>query len=506
MMGTAVATNEGTIIECRYLVVSPTEILEDAAIAYRAGTVIATGPRGEVIAAYPEFARIGSPQHTIVMPGLINSHHHGFGLSTVQFGYQDDYLETWLIDLISMPPVDPFVDTLWSAMRQVRSGVTTVQHSAFVRTPTRFGEEVADAVRAYGQLGVRALVAIQARDQHSYVYQDDDAFLAGVPADVASQVRDAEAQLPWPTWEEIKDVVVQHATALAGHPTLGVQICAEGPEWCSEELLLDIAATAREHELRVHMHCLETPFQPDFAQRHFGKEALLKLRELGFLGPHLSLAHAAWISEDELEICAAEGVSLCHCPSSNLRLRNGVFPLEAAVKAGVKVGLGLDSNTLNDDDDMLQEMRLALRLHRMPQHPQLSWAPSAEDILTMATAGGAATVGKSAEVGDLSIGKAADLVVMDGQKLLFPYASTAVSIVEHIVGRATPELITDVIIAGEHILAAGEFTRVDEQHVGRELAASAQTPVPPAQQQWRDAMVALQPYVRDFYSHWAESR
>jgi cytosine/adenosine deaminase-related metal-dependent hydrolase len=506
MMGKGVATNSGTIVECSHLVVSPTKVLENAAIAFRDGVVVATGPREEVISQYPDFARIGSSQHTIVMPGLVNSHHHGFGLSTVQFGYRDDYLETWLIDLISMPPVDPFLDTLWSAMRQVRSGVTTVQHSAFVRSPVRFGEEVEDALRAYSELGVRALLAIQARDQNSYVYQDDDAFLDSVPAEVAAKVRAAESKLPWPSWDEIKQVVLHHASELAENPMLGVQICAEGPEWCSEDLLVDIAATARANDLRVHMHCLETPFQPDYMRELYGTDAISKLKEIGFLGPHLSLAHAAWITTEQLDICAAEGVTLCHCPSSNLRLRNGIFPLEAAHRAGVSVGLGLDSNTINDNDDMLQEMRLALRLHRMPQHPELSWAPTAEDILTLATSGGAAAVGRSGELGSLDAGMAADLVMLDGQKLLFPYASGDVSIGEHIVGRATPDVITDVIIAGEHVLAGGEFANVDEAQVGRELAASVRQPIPSEQQEWRDAMVALHPHVRDFYARWGTAR
>lgn len=492
----------GTIIECRYLVVSATEVIENAAVAYRGNVIVDTGEADDVIARLPGFTRVGSRETTIAMPGLINSHHHGWGLSTLQFGVQDDYLEPWLIDLISLPPVDPYVDTMWSAMRQIRSGVTSVQHSAFVRSPSRFKEEIDASYRAYETLGMRALIAIQARDRNSYVYQDDEEFLATVPEGVATRVREAADKLPWPSWAETKELVLEYAAKFAKHSTLGVQICAEGPEWCTEELLRDISDTARAHQLRIHMHCLESPFQPVYLKEQYGMRAVEKLAEIGILGSHLSLAHAAWITEAELEICAREGVTLCHCPSSNLRLRNGIFPLEAARRAGVTVGIGLDSNTINDDDDMLQELRMALRLHRLPHPPGLTWAPSAADILGMATTGGAAAIGRGRELGALRTGMLADIVLVDAEALLHPYASEGLGIVDHIVTRATPATITDVIIDGETVLANGAFTRVDEARVGRELAEAARREVPEEHREWREAMIELYPYARMFYENW----
>jgi cytosine/adenosine deaminase-related metal-dependent hydrolase len=501
---TGQASVTGTLVECRFLIRSAADVVEDAAVAFVDGTIVNSGNADEMHRSYPSFNRVGSRTTAVAMPGLVNSHHHGWGLSTQQYGIDDDYLEPWLIDLISMPPIDPYLDTMWSAMRQIRSGVTAVQHSSFVRSPVHFREEIDASFRAYSDLGMRALIAVQTRDRNSYVYQDDDDFLATVPEPVATKVNAAAANLPWPEWTEIKRLILDYSGQFENHPTLGVEICAEGPEWCSEQLLVQIAETARQHDLRIHMHCLESSFQPSFLRSEYGTRTVRKLEQIGILGPHLSLAHAAWMSAEELDYCAANGVALCHCPSSNLRLRNGIFPLSAAKGSGVTVGLGLDSNTINDDDDMLQELRMALRVHRLPKPPRLTWAPTPADILSMATVGGAAAMGKTGLIGELRTGMAADLVLLDYNRIQFPYVAPGGSVVDQVVTRATPSAVTDVVINGEHVLSGGRFTRVDEENIASGLIESARLPTPEVHRAWREAMVELRPYVDDFYARWPE--
>jgi cytosine/adenosine deaminase-related metal-dependent hydrolase len=208
------------------------------------------------------------------------------------------------------------------------------------------------------------------------------------------------------------------------------------------------------------------------------------------------------MTEEELRICADNGVVLCHCPSSNLRLRNGVFPLGAARDNGVTVGIGLDSNTINDDDDMLQELRLALRVHRLPNPPQLTWAPSPADILQMATAHGAAAMGKTGVIGELAQGMAADLVLVDHRELQYPYAVPDASIVDQVVTRAKSSAVTDVVINGVTVLSDGRFTRIDEDAIASALIESARRPMPAEHREWREAMVDLRPHVDAFYSEW----
>ena len=100
--------------------------------------------------------------------------------------------------------------------------------------------------------------------------------------------------------------------------------------------------------------------------RLYGKSTLPHLEELGLAGPHVSLAHGVWLTPEDMAVCAESGMTVCHNPSSNLRLRVGVLPGVALAEHGVNIALGMDSTTLNDDEDMLQEMRLAQLLHRLP--------------------------------------------------------------------------------------------------------------------------------------------
>lgn len=493
--------NGGYLLQGKYVLTGAGRILERAAVAFDSrGLILAVGDPAELKERYPTFAPTGSLEESAVMPGLINSHHHGWGISPVQFGVVDDYLEPWLIKLGALPPVDPYLDTLWSAMRQVRAGVTTVQHSSFIRNPSTFDHEVTEAIRAYQELGMRATVAVQVRDRNSFVYQDDDSFLDSIPAGVASIVRAATAEMAWPDWPHARDLVSDLRRNLASAATLDVQVCAEGPEWCSVNLLEDIAEFSDALNVRVHMHCLESRYQPAYLQAEYQQPVIDQLKAIGLLTDRLSLAHSTWISPSELELVAEAGTSLCHCPSSNLRLRNGIFPLEEARDRGAIVSLGLDSNSLNDDDDMLQEMRLALRLHRMPVGEGFTWAPSATDILQMVLEGGSKAVGLHGQIGVLTEGAVADVLLIDLDGLEPVSTPHPAGFEEMLVNRGRPSNVRSVFIAGRPVLKEWSFEAVDEWLVRQELLGSAAKTPPPSYVRWRDAARELQPYVNDFYS------
>src|SRR5262249_59847909 len=113
-------------------------------------------------------------------------------------------------------------------------------------------------------------------------------------------------------------------------------------------------------------HLVETAYQKEYARRRSGGTALAHLARLGLVGPRLTLGHGVWLTEADIEMVAGAGATICHNASSNLRLRSGVGPLNHWAARGVRVAIGLDEAGLNDDRDMLQEMRLVLRLHRVP--------------------------------------------------------------------------------------------------------------------------------------------
>ena len=136
------------------------------------------------------------------------------------------------------------------------------------------------------------------------------------------------------------------------------------------------------------MHCLESPYQREFGFASYGKSTVEHLHELGMLGPDVSLGHAVWLKDRDMEICAETGTSVCHNASSNLRLRVGILPAARMLEKGVNVSIGMDGTTLNDDEDMLQELRLVSKLHRAPRGLEYTACPTPFDVLTMGTVNG----------------------------------------------------------------------------------------------------------------------
>jgi cytosine/adenosine deaminase-related metal-dependent hydrolase len=489
------------IVRGKYVVTGPSaagiDIVRDGAVLVRDDAVEAVGPFAELTVAEPAAEVIGGPD-AIVIPGLVNSHHHGWGLSTLQFGVPDDRLEPWLIDLISMPIVDPYLDTMYSAMKLIRSGVTSVQHSGFTRDPMAFEHEVREAIRAYRDIGLRVLYAVQVRDQNSYAYQDDAAFLQGLPPSVGESVQAAEAGWGVVDPDHALELAVRLQDELSNDPLVTPALCAEGPEWCSAGLLAKVRATADASGMRLHLHCLESPIQRAYLEAELGQSVLEYLDSLAILGPDASLGHAVWLSARDIELCAARGVVVCHCPSSNLRLRNGILPLAAYEAGGVTVALGVDSSTINDDDDFLQEMRLAARLHRLPNGVDVAPAPGAADVFRMATVNGAAAMGLSESIGQLAPGMKADLVTLDFGAISHPYLSAAIPPLDAVVYRAKRGDVRDVLVNGKPVLTDGRVTTVDEADIEQRLAGSVDDQSS-RYRAWRDAMKALRPHVADFF-------
>ena len=140
---------------------------------------------------------------------------------------------------------------------------------------------------------------------------------------------------------------------------------------------------AARYQTGIHIHLVESFYQKEFGIRTWSKTPVAHLDELGFLGPEVSCAHSVWLTDADIELLARTNTTVCHNASSNLRLKNGVAPVNAMVSGGVNVAIGTDSTSINDDDDMLQEMRLVSKLHREPSIA--APAINSHQVLKMAT-------------------------------------------------------------------------------------------------------------------------
>jgi cytosine/adenosine deaminase-related metal-dependent hydrolase len=172
------------------------------------------------------------------------------------------------------------------------------------------------------------------------------------------------------------------------------------------------------------------------------------------------------------------------------------------LEKGVNVSIGMDGTTINDDEDMLQELRLVAKLHRQPRGLQYAAAPTSEDVLRMATAGGARSMTLESTIGVLEPGKKADVVVIDLDRIEHPYLDPRVHVVDAILYRARGMDVDTVLVDGEVVLRDRAFVKVDENEILRELRSSAEAEPSPLQARWHEALRELKPHVVRFYERW----
>jgi 5-methylthioadenosine/S-adenosylhomocysteine deaminase len=476
-------------------------LIEDGGVAVEGDRVAAVGPYEELKARYPQAEEIGSRRH-VVIPGLVNTHHHGWGLTSFQLGFVDDYLESWIPDIWQLKVVDAYLDTLWADMRNIRSGVTTLLHAAYGRDWSNYVGETRAKLRAHEDSGIRAGYAVHALDQNTFVYQDDDTFLAALPAGLAERIRGILAEMKLATAEDFFDLTGKLAREYEGHPRIRIMMCPVAPQWCSDDLLRRIREAAREWGLAIHLHCLESPYQREFGRKSYGMSTVAHLDELRFLGPDVSFGHAVWLTEDDMDICVATGTSVSHNASSNLRLRVGILPAARMLEKGVNVSIGMDGTTLNDDEDMLQELRLVAKLHRLPRGLEYASCPTSFDVLTMGTANGARSLSLDGMIGKLEPGYKADVVLIDSDGFAKPYLDPRVHVVDAVLYRARGMDVETVLVDGEVVLRDGVFAKLDESGILRELVASAEADPSPLAKRWAEALQELKPHVVRFYERW----
>jgi cytosine/adenosine deaminase-related metal-dependent hydrolase len=250
------------------------------------------------------------------------------------------------------------------------------------------------------------------------------------------------------------------------------------------------------------MHLLETPYQRVFAERQTGSTAVAHLARLGLLGPKLTLGHAIWLEERDLDLIAESGTKVCHNASSGLKLASGVTPVAELAARGVTVGLGIDQSGINDDHDMIQEMRLAWALARRPARWHL--APDAAAVFRMATEGGAATTDFSGTIGRLDPGRAADAILMDRTGLDSPSWDVDVPLLDALLHRAKSGDVHTSMVAGRLIMRNRTLLFVDKAALVDDIAERLRAPADDREVAARNLARDVLPYVEAFYATWHE--
>ncbi|NPU10141.1 amidohydrolase family protein [Bradyrhizobium sp. 83002] len=471
-------------------------VIEDGAVLSRDGVIVAVGSFAELERLAPQATVKRHPNH-VMLPGFVNSHHH-VGLTPLQLGSPDHALELWFASRLPARRIDLYLDTLYSAFEMIASGVTTVQHihgwmaggfDAIHGAATK-------VLEAYRAIGMRASYCYAVREQNRLVYEADEEFCARLPAPwnerLAAHLK--AQQVPFADYMKLFDVLTAEN---AGATLTRIQLAPANLHWCTDDGLVALHEKSRAAKVPMHMHLLETAYQKEYARRRTGKTAVRHLHDLGVLGPHMTLGHGVWLTEEDIDIVADTGTCICHNCSSNFRLRSGLAPLNVWEKKGITIGMGLDEAGINEDRDMLQELKLALRVHRTPGMDDE--VPTAPQIVRMATEGGAKTTAFGDSIGRLEQGRLFDAVLIDWNAAVYPFQDPDIPMLDALVQRAKSQHVAAVYVGGDIVYADGRFTRINRDEVLAEIADILAKPRTEEEVARRELGLAVFPHVKQFY-------
>jgi cytosine/adenosine deaminase-related metal-dependent hydrolase len=478
------------------------EEIADGAVLQEDGIITAVGTFKDLRKRHPKVPVIGSGNE-IMLPGFVNAHHH-VGLTPVQLGSPDMPLELWFVTRMVLRTVDLYLDTLYSAFEMIGSGVTTVQHihGWMPGTLSEVEEKSAQVIKAYEDIGMRVSYCYAVRDQNRLVYQADQEFLASLPK---------ELQGPMQRWYDrfkltLDDAKEHFRHVHAAHNAkrrVRVQLAPANLHWCSDRALTWFSETSQSLKVSLHMHLVETAYQKEYAWRRGKCTALEYLDRFGLVTPLMTLGHGVWLNEKDIERLAEARGCICHNCSSNFRLRSGVAALNIFERKGITTAIGMDEAGINDDRDMLQEMRLVLRAHRTPGMVDED-VPTMAQVLRMATVGGARTTPFDRQIGTLEVGNAADLVLIDWQQIAYPYLDVETPLLDAVIQRARAHGVKMTMCDGEVVYQDGTFTKVDRDSALEALHEDLQKALADDEVERRKLSKALLPYVRKFYANYID--
>ena len=345
-----------------------------------------------------------------ILPALSNTHNHA--AMTLMRGYADDMpLEKWLQEYVW-----PFEDKLTAA--DIRRGSDIAVSEMLSSGSVFFSDmyfEIDETVKAVEESGMRAAIGITVMENHSKSVEEQK----------MQYVRDWKD----PTGGRIQLVMAPHSVYTVG-----------------PDKLKRSAAFARKNGLRLHIHVAETRTEVQNCIRDYGTTPVRYLDSLGFLGPDVIAAHCVHVDAEEWKILAGRGVTVAHCPCSNMKLGSGRFPYELAIESGCRITLGTDGASSNNNLDLREEMKFAALLAKVAGDPSLL---PATEVFRWASRNGAEAFGLDA--GEIARGKLADAILVDlGRSSMQPCHN----LVSNFVYSADSSVIRHVICDGQLVYTA----------------------------------------------------
>ncbi len=401
-----------------------------------------------------EVANIFDGSAHVVLPGLINTHHHCYQtLTRACPAALNKELFPWLKSLYpiwaGLNEAMIHVATRLAAAELLLSGCTTTvdHHYIFPETAQQALDIQVDAIR---QIGIRAVLT-----RGSMSLGEDQ---GGLPP--CNTIQDEDTILA-----DCERVIRRyHDPAPGSMLQIGLAPCS--PFSVSEELMRETARLARANNVRLHTHLAETRDENDFCLKQFGLRPVDYLERVGWMNKDVWLAHGIHFTDEEIIRLGRAGVGICHCPSSNMILGSGQCRTRDLEQAGCPVGLGVDGSASNDCSNMMQEVRQALLLQRLRYG---SAGVSHQDALRWATMGSAACLGRE-DIGEIAVGKQADLALFTLDEPRFSGAGAPLAALL-LCGAHRADY---VMVAGRWKVEKGELVGVDLAQLIAEHTENAQ--------------------------------
>ena len=335
----------------------------------------------------------------VVIPGLVNTHHHLFqNLTRCYPGSQNESLFGWLTNLYpiwnNILPSDIYISTLIGLSEMVISGCTTSSDHLYL-FPN--GSKLEDQIEAAMEVGCR----FHATRGSMSIGESK----GGLPPDSLTEDEDYI----------LKDCqrVIEKFHDSSDFSMLKIALAPCSPFSVSQNLMKQTAELARDFSVSLHTHLAENTEDIIYTQEHFGMRPGQYIEELGWVGNDVWHAHCVKLNREEIDLFSRTGTGIAHCPCSNMRLGSGIAPLRKWIDEGVKVGLGVDGSSSNDSGHLLSEARQAMLLQRVNLGANKF---SSREALFTATRGGAEVLNRD-DIGQISVGKAADFAIYDLNKI-----------------------------------------------------------------------------------------
>lgn len=371
------------------------------------GLVIEDGRISELLGADQQPARpcqqVFDAREHVLLPGLINTHHHFYQTLTRAWApVVNQPLFPWLKTLYPvwarLTPEKLALASKVALAELLLSGCTTAADHHYL-FPGGLENAIDLQVEAVRELGMRAMLS---RGSMSLGEAD-----GGLPPQ--HTVQSGEAILA----DSQRLIGQYHERGEGAQIQIALAPCS--PFSVTQEIMRQSAELAEALDVRLHTHLAETLDEEDFCLQRFGLRTVDYLDSVGWLGPRTWLAHGIHFNPDEINRLGAAGTGICHCPSSNMRLASGICPSVELEAAGAPLGLGVDGSASNDASNMILEARQALYIQRLRYGAE---AITPQRVLGWATRGSARLLGRS-DIGELAVGKQADLALFKLDELRF---------------------------------------------------------------------------------------